>query len=152
MNKIIILTMLLFLSSLAGAQQVECRDSKLVSTLERILKNRNYQTLERRLYNKSNAIWVKGLRVNQILKMTKQTLKKEAGDVYEAVKLFDNDKIMRWDFTSDIKLPADYYSVIYGYVGDTEVGVIFAGDTDEMVAEMSDEDIKLCSFKRDSMP
>ena len=139
-------------STLVTANQVECRNSKLVSTLERVLKTRNYITLERRQYNKSNAIWVTGIRVDQILKMTEQTLKKDVSDVYEAVKLFDNDKIMRWDFTSNVKLPAEYYTVIFGYVGDTEVGAIFSGGTNEMVAEMSDEDIKLCTRKRDPMP
>ena len=130
---------------------IECDYTKEPTQLEKVIKSRNFITLEKRTYKPDNANFVTGVRVDQILKMTRQTLNEKADNVLEAVNLFDDNRIMRYDFTSQVNLPADYYTVIFSYIGDTEVGAIFEGGTDYMVAEMSDGDLKICN-KKNLMP
>ena len=140
----------ILLSSVSFAS-IECDFTKEPTALEKVIKTRNFITLEKRTYKQDNANFVTGVRVEQILKMTRQTLNEKVSNVLEAVNLFDDNRIMRYDFTSQINLPADYYTVIFSYIGDTEVGAIFEGGTNYMVAEMSDGDLKICS-KKNLMP
>jgi hypothetical protein len=130
---------------------VECDFTKEPTQLEKVIKSKNFITLEKRTYKSDNAKYVTGLRVDQILKMTRQTLNEKVDSVLEAVNLFDDNRIMRYDFTSQVNLPADYYTVIFSYIGDTEVGAIFEGGSSYIVAEMSDGDLKICN-KKNLMP
>lgn len=140
----------ILLSSVSFAS-IECDFTKEPTQLEKVIKSRNFITLEKRTYKQDNANYVTGIRVDQILKMSRQILREKVESVAEAVNLFDDNRIMRYDFTSQVNLPADYYTVIYSYLGDTEVGSIFEGGTDFMVAEMSDGDLKICN-KKNLMP
>ena len=140
----------ILLSSISFAS-VECDFTKVPTALEKVIKSRNFVTLEKRTYKPDNANYVTGVRIEQILKMTRQTLDEKVSTVLEAVNLFDDNRIMRYDFTSQVNLPADYYTVIFSYIGDTEVGAIFEGGSNYMVAEMSDGDLKICS-KKNLMP
>ena len=134
------------LSSVSFAS-IECDYTKEPTQLEKVIKSKNFVTLEKRTYKQDNADFVTGVRVEQILKMSRQILNEKVESVLEAVNLFDDTRIMRYDFTSQVDLPADYYTVIFSYLGDTEVGAIFEGGTDFMVAEMSDGDLKICNKK-----
>lgn len=147
------ISLLLFTTLLSSVSfaSIECDYTKEPTQLEKVIKSRNFITLEKRTYKPDNANFVTGVRVDQILKMTRQTLNEKADNVLEAVNLFDDNRIMRYDFTSQVNLPADYYTVIFSYIGDTEVGAIFEGGTDYMVAEMSDGDLKICN-KKNLMP
>jgi hypothetical protein len=140
----------IILSSVSFAS-VECDFTKEPTQLEKVIKSKNFITLEKRTYKSDNAKYVTGLRVDQILKMTRQTLNEKVDSVLEAVNLFDDNRIMRYDFTSQVNLPADYYTVIFSYIGDTEVGAIFEGGSSYIVAEMSDGDLKICN-KKNLMP
>ena len=150
MKHVSIILFSILLSSVSFAS-IECDFTKEPTALEKVIKTRNFITLEKRTYKQDNANFVTGVRVEQILKMTRQTLNEKVSNVLEAVNLFDDNRIMRYDFTSQINLPADYYTVIFSYIGDTEVGAIFEGGTNYMVAEMSDGDLKICS-KKNLMP
>jgi hypothetical protein len=140
----------ILLSSVSFAS-IECDYTKEPNQLEKVIKSKNFITLEKRTYKQDNAKFVTGVRVEQILKMSRQTLSEKVESVLEAVNLFDDNRIMRYDFTSQVNLPADYYTVIFSYFGDTEVGAIFEGGTDYMVAEISDGDLKICN-KKNVMP
>ena len=101
--------------------------------------------LAKRTYDAANAGQIQGIRVSQILKMSEQVTQKPSADVSEALTNFDENKIYRYDFTSNIKLPKDFYTVIFAFSRNAEVGVILEGATSNVVAEMRDGDIRICS-------
>lgn len=93
--------------------------------------------VENKTYTARTASFIKGDRAKQILAATgEKTLKA----VFENV---DEGTVYRLDFTSS-KLPADFYTAIFFYSGDTLVGAIFEGETVKPVARISDDEILAC--------
>lgn len=138
------LMVLLFTGLTLNSQAEVCEYSQSPSPLEKAIKSKDTVTLAKRTYDATNAHLVQGVRISQILKMSLQVTGGQKSSVPEAIESFDGRKIYRYDFTSNQKLAANFYTVIFAYAGDTEVGSIFEGATDKMVAEMSDGDIKIC--------
>ena len=134
----------LMISNFSTALAVECRISATPGALEQVLTTQNLVILDRLSYKPENAETLPLRRLQQILKMVEQTQGQNPFEILTALKVFNDRTILRYDFTSQVSLPAEFYSVIYGYRGSEQVGVIFEGASLKIVAEVKADKILIC--------
>ena len=144
MNNIILPLLLLTGFHQAARASENCEISKTPSQIERVLKSKEAVMLAKRTYDAGNIAQIQGIRVDQIKKMLDQVLQRPNADILEALPNFDENKIYRYDFTSNVKLPANFYTVIFAFTKNVEVGIILEGATSNLIAEMRDGDIRIC--------
>jgi hypothetical protein len=132
------------ISNFSIANAVECRMSASPSPLEQVLTTQNFVTLDRLSYKPENADTLPLRRLQQILKMVEQTQGQNPYELLTALKIFNDRTILRYDFTSQVRLPAEFYSVIYGFRGNDQVGVVFEGASLKIVAEIKADKILIC--------
>lgn len=100
--------------------------------------------LDQLTYNRANSSAIPAGRAEQIRKMVAQTAGFEPTDMLTALHDFDGKSVYRYDFTSQIELPAEFYSVIYGFKNSEIVGVVYEGASLNIVAEIRHNKILIC--------